>query len=282
MLAFADWGVEKWILFFVPIGLIAIVALVVFLMRHTLRTRLRMVRQLHDDPKIDDSDWLVVFDWTRKILYVPTIVASLVAAALTAGFDWGFLPAAHADAAGRIIGGAWLVIFAVNFLVDEYEVSVKVLAIVILTLLLTCLWLYVLGWLRPVLAALGHVTVQMNATLYLVVGLLFLLATVISWVRGLFYFAAFTPNFLNIQGGPTETGEQVSREDYSTRLDTSDLLERMLGFGRIIVTFRDSRRLPVSLLVGRIGRKAQRLEAIRGKVAVDIRQSGGGERESVA
>jgi hypothetical protein len=69
--------------------------------------------------------------------------------------------------------------------------------------------------------------------------------------------------------GVTETGEQISREDYSTRVDTGDFLERIMGFGRIIITFRDNRRLPLSLLVGRIGKKAATLESLRGILAVD-------------
>jgi len=88
-------------------------------------------------------------------------------------------------------------------------------------------------------------------------------------VRGLFYYVAITPNYLNIQSGPTETGEQVSREEYSTRIDTGDFLERLFGFGRIIITFSDTRRQPLFLLVGRIGKKASTLESIRGKLAVD-------------
>jgi len=270
MLAFANWAWDQWAVFFVPFAVIAIVVAAVFLLRHTLRTRFRTGRQLRDDPDI--NEWLVVFDWSRKVLYVPTIVVSLGAGLVVALLDWHVLPEAMRPVLGRLVGGTWLVVFILNFLVDEYEMSVKLLSIVVLFVLLLGLWLFVLGWLRPGIRALGRVTVEINATVYFVVGLLFLLAVGVSWVRGLFYYAAFTPNYLNLQTGPTETGEQVSREDYSTRVDTSDFFERLLGFGRIIVTFRDSRRLPMSLLVGRIGRKAQMLESVRGKLAVDYHQ----------
>jgi len=39
------------------------------------------------------------------------------------------------------------------------------------------------------------------------------------------------------------------------------------------VNFRDQRRLPMSFLVGRIGKKAAKLEAIKGKLAVDSYQA---------
>ena len=101
---------------------------------------------------------------------------------------------------------------------------------------------------------------------------IFLLAVVVSWIRGLFYYVAITPNYLNIQAGPTETGEQVSREEYGTRIDTGDFLERLLGFGRLIVTFSDPHRQPTVLLISRIGRRARTLESIRGKLAIERHQ----------
>ena len=101
---------------------------------------------------------------------------------------------------------------------------------------------------------------------------MFMLAILIAWLRGLFYYVAITPNYMNIQVGPTETGEQIAREEYSTRIDTGDFLERLLGFGRIIITFSDQRRQPMMLLVGRIGKKAALLESIRGKLAFDRHQ----------
>ncbi|MCD6364588.1 MAG: hypothetical protein J7M14_01805, partial [Planctomycetes bacterium] len=102
-----------------------------------------------------------------------------------------------------------------------------------------------------------------------VIGMIFLCAIVISWIKGLFYYVAITPNYMNIQVGPTETGEQIAREQYSTRIDTGDFLERLFGFGRIVITFRDQRRQPIMMLVSRIGKTAAKLESIRGKLAVD-------------
>jgi hypothetical protein len=75
---------------------------------------------------------------------------------------------------------------------------------------------------------------------------------------------------MNLQEGPTETGEQIGREDYNTRVDTSDFLERLLGFGKIIITFKDQKRQPIALLVWRIDKKAQLLEKVRGKFAIDM------------
>ncbi len=91
----------------------------------------------------------------------------------------------------------------------------------------------------------------------------------ISWLKGLFYYISITPNYMNIQEGPTESGEQIGREDYNSRIDTSDFLERLMGFGRIIITFKERKRQPIVMLVWRIQKKAQLLERVRAKFAID-------------
>ena len=233
--------------------------------RGNIRTRLRMARQLRDDPEI--SDWLVVFNWSRKILYIPTIVASLVAAGLMLLYEQKgsmFDPSFPGT-----LGGIWLGVFFVNFLIDEYELNLKVLFLILLTGAVLWLWLTLMNWLTPFLHFFRHFGVSVNAMGYLLISLIFLMAIVISWAKGLFYYVALTPNYLNIQNGPNETSEQISREAFSTRIDTGDFLERMLGFGQIFVTFSDTRRQPLVLLVWRIGPRALKLESIRGHLAVE-------------
>jgi hypothetical protein len=269
-----NWAWDKYVILAVPFGLVVLAALVFLLLRHTLRTRYRVARQLELDQDI--NEWLICFDWSRKVLYLPAIAMSFVGAFVMLLVQWGVL--AGTDVHGKValvpqvIGGLWLLAFLISFLVDEYEMSVKILAIIVLLVLLLVLWLHLLGWLMGFLRLLGRVSVSMSWQGFLFIGLLFSVGIVVSWIKGLFYYIAITPNYMNMQVGLTETGEQVSREDYSTRIDTGDFLERIMGFGRIVITFRDNRRLPLSLLVGRIGKKASTLESIRGKLAVDAYQ----------
>lgn len=280
----AGWTTDKYIILGVPIALLLLGVLAFLLLRNTLRTRYRVARQLLLDQDI--NEWLICFDWSRKVLYLPAIIMSFVGAFAMLMIDWNTVPGGPISRTfmvlSQVVGGLWLLSFLISFLVDEYEMSAKILAIIFLLLSLAALWLHLLGWLWPVVRTMGKVSVSMSWQGFLFIGLLFSVGIIVSWVKGLFYYVAITPNFMNIQVGLTETGEQVSREDYSTRIDTGDLLERMLGFGRIIVTFRDNRRLPMSLLVGRIGKKAAALESIRGKLAVDAYQphrEAGKERE---
>jgi len=259
-----EWFSERMIAIYIAIGVIAGGALVCFLFRKPLRTRLRMQKVLKDDPDI--NDWLVIFDWTPKILYVPTIVASFIAAAASC-FD---------SIPNAAIGGIWFTLFFLNFLIEEYNISIKILLITIISIGFFLLWLHLLGWVGGFFGLFKHIAVSMNATVYLLVGIIGLLTIFFSWLKGLFYYMSITPNYMNIQEGPTESGEQIGREDYNSRIDTSEFLERLMGFGRIIITFKDRKREPISILTWRIQKKAQMLEQVRAKFAIDHLQQAQG------
>ncbi len=253
----AGWFSNQMIAVYIAIGAAGAVVVAGFLFRNSMRTRLKMQKVIRDDTDI--NDWLIAFSWTPKVLYAPTIIASFVAAA--ACYFFGDRP---------IIGGIWAAIFFLNFLVEEYNISIKMLLIAIVGIGFFFLWLHLLGWVMPFLKLFKRVALSMNPAVYLLVGLVGLFAIFVSWLRGLFYYVSITPNYMNIQEGPSETGEQISREDYNSRIDTSDFLERLMGFGRIVITFREDRkRDPIVILVWRIQKKAQLLEKVRAKFAID-------------
>ncbi len=239
-----------------------------FLLRHTLRSRLRMKKLLQADP--DMNDWLIVFGWTPKVLYVPTMAASLLACVLMflKETEWSVLASINP----RVIGGVWFAIFIINLIIEEYDVSIKLLIIGVIGLGFLFLWLHLVGWVGGFLRIFRHLGFSISGTGYLLVTLIGLLTILVSWVRGLFYYVAITPNYMNLQEGPTETGEQISREDYNTRIDTGDFVERLFGFGRIVITFKEKSRLPLTLLAWNIQGKAQMLERVRAKYAVDLPQ----------
>ena len=264
------WDTKKWIIFVAPFVLLLLAALAAVLMRRTFCTRFRMGRQFRADPDI--KEWLIVFNWSRKVFYVPTILASLVAFVLMA-----FLYNDARAPSARIVGGIWLAIFFLNYLVDEYEVNLKVILIFVLFVGALVLWLVFMGWLDGFGRFFAHLDIVLNSWAYLLLAIIFSLGIVTSWLRGLFYYVAITPNYMNIRAGPTETGEQVRSEYFATRIDTGDFLERALGFGRIIITFADQRRPPLILLISRIGKRAGLLESIRGVTAVDLSAGQRGE-----
>ena len=260
-----DWTSNRMIALYIAVGVLVAGVVAWLVLGKTIRTRLRMERMIKNDPDI--NDWLIVFNWTPKILYLPTIAVSLIASLLMylKGVGWFFEAVSP-----EMIGGIWLAIFFVNFLVEEFEISVKLLLIALVSLGCLFLWLHLLGWVVPFLEFFRYLPLSVNAMGYLLVTIIGLLTILVSWLKGLFYYMAITPNYMNLQVGPTETGEQIGREDYNSRVDTSDFLERLLGFGKILITFKDQKRQPISLLVWRIDKKAQLLEKVRGKFAIDM------------
>ncbi|MHC4537713.1 MAG: hypothetical protein ACYS6K_27590 [Planctomycetota bacterium] len=261
----SQWMTGKMIAFYIAVGLAVAIIVAWFLLRKTLRTRLRMKKIMTEDPDIDD--FLIVFDWTSKILYFPTMIASIVAANLMflqEGDLWFF-----SSINPKIIGSAWFLIFFLNFLVEEYNITIMATLMSLVSIGFLFLWLNLVGWVSGFLGLFKHFALSISATGYLLVSLIGLLTILISWVKGLFYYVTITPNYMNLQEGPTETGEQIGREDYNTRIDTSDFFGRLLGFGKIVITFKDKKRQPISLQVSNIRSKAQLLERVRAKLVID-------------
>jgi hypothetical protein len=250
---------------YIAVGVVVILVVAWITLRKTIRTRLRMKRIIRDDPDI--NDWLIIFNWTPKILYVPTIAASLLASLLMllSGAGWIF-----SYIRPEIVGGVWFAIVFLNLLVEEYNISVKVLIIAVVSSGFFLLWLHLLDWVMPFIKLFRHLALSISATGFLLVAIIGLLTILISWLKGLFYYVTITPNYMNMQQGPTESGGHIGREDYNTVVDTSDFLERLMGFGRIVIIFKDMKRQPLVLLVWRIQKKAQRLEKVRGKFAIDL------------
>jgi hypothetical protein len=272
-----EWGSNQMIAVYIAVGVVLAAIITYLVMRKTVRTRIRTEREIRDDTDI--NDWLVIFNWSRKTLYMPTLIVSLAASLVMLLHENGVLPG---EIVPRHHGGIWFTVFFLNFLVEEFEISVKIVLILALCTLALFLWLHLLGWVGEFLGVFGRISVTMGPVAYLLVTLLGLLAVGVSWVRGLFYYAVFTPNYMNIQWGPTESGDHISREDYNTHVNTEDVLERLMGFGRIIIIFKDQKRPPMTFLVWRIGSKAQMLEKVRGKFAIDLKQTGLKEMPSAA
>ena len=259
------WMTSKMIAFYIAVGLAVATIVAWLLLRKTLRTRLRMKAIMIEDPDIDD--FLIIFDWTSKVLYFPTMIASIVAANLMylQEADLWFFSSINP----KIIGSAWFLIFFLNFLVEEYDITIMATLMSLVSIGFLFLWLNLVGWVSGFLGLFKHLAFSISATGYLLVSIIGLLTILISWLKGLFYYVTITPNYMNLQEGPTETGEQIGREDYNTRVDTSDFFGRLLGFGKIVITFKDRKRQPICLQVSNIRSKAQLLERVRAKLVID-------------
>lgn len=267
MLAWS-WTSNQMIAVYIALGAILAGVGAWLMLRKTVRTRMGMERQLRQDPDI--NDWLVLFGWTTKVLYVPTIAVAVLASILMFMQESGWKIFAGIDP--KLVGGVWFAVFFLNFLIEEYHINIRILLLAAVGIGFLLLWLHLLGWVGGFLRLFTSLAFSISGTGYLLITIIGLLTIFISWLQGLFFYVAITPNYLNVQVGPTEAGEQIGREDYNTKIDTSDFVERLLGFGRIIVTFKEKSRAPLTLLVWRVEKKAQMLEKVRGKFAIDYPQ----------
>lgn len=90
-----------------------------------------------------------------------------------------------------------------NFLVEEYNITIKILLITIVSLGFFLLWLHLLGWVAEFFRLFKHLVLSISGTGYLLVGIIGLLTILISWLKGLFFYVTITPNYLDLQEGPT-------------------------------------------------------------------------------
>lgn len=268
-----EWNTANILIFSIPLAIVFIGAIVwVTAIRGTMLTRFDARRLLRrNDSSLGDGDIMIVYNWTGKIVYVPTIIASLACGVIVLLKNGGMF--GDASWPGWL-SVAWLAVFALNFLMEEYDLSIKVILIVTLAMLAAGLWLSRFEWLSPFLTWVGdHLRFELSGAGYMILGGIFALTVLISWIRGVFNYVVFTPNVMILKSGLTEGSELIQREKYDVKINTSDFVERIFGFGRIVIMFSDTRRLPISLLVWRINEKSNKIDHIRSVLAVDRTQA---------
>jgi hypothetical protein len=161
----SPWVTGPMIAIYIFIGLGVGIIIAWILLRKTLRTRLGMKKIMTEDSDIDE--FLIAFNWTPKILYFPTMIASIVAANLMYLQEreiWFF-----ASINPEIIGGVWFVIFFLNFLVEEYNITIMVILISFLGIGFLFLWLNLVGWVSGFLKLFRHFALSISSSGYLLV-----------------------------------------------------------------------------------------------------------------
>ncbi|KKL97770.1 hypothetical protein LCGC14_1831120, partial [marine sediment metagenome] len=96
------WTWKQTVVMLIPIAFVVVGLIVWYMLRKTIRIRTRMEGQLRRDPDI--NEWLVVFGWSRKVLYTPAIIMSLIASGLMLAKEVNWLPGLNS----HMLGGIWL------------------------------------------------------------------------------------------------------------------------------------------------------------------------------
>jgi len=231
--------------FGVGITVSAILAFMALMRRAT--TRWEMEIRLH---KEHDS-WLVVFNWTMKILHVPTIICSILAALIV----WR-LPSESPYI--EVVGATWFCVWLFCHTIEDYDFSLAVsLAIAVSIILFLVLTLFgnVLGTIADYARL---ISIFGSPALYLCIGIAYMISILISYIRGLFYYVAITPNQMIIQSKIGEDGETIQRRKYDAKIEAStDVIEWLVyNVGSLKMWFHEGSREPISFYVSGIRKKS--------------------------
>lgn len=254
-----SWTDTKAIALYFGSGIVSfgILAFVVLMRRAT--TRWEMEERLRQDDDI--HDWLVIFNWSKKILHVPTICCSFVAAFVV----WLF------PQSGEVVGAVWFCVWLFCHTIEDNDIGLAA-AIAMFVGVLLFLVLAIFGGVLDDIADLARlISLTASPSLYIGFGMIYLISILISYIKGLFYYVAIEPNQMIVQFKIGEDGETFQRSQYDARVEAStDIFEWFFfDMATIKIQFRDGKRSPLEYYVGRIRRKARYLSAVLGVTAID-------------
>ena len=242
----------------------AILAFVALMRRAT--TRWEMEQRLDKDEDI--HEWLVIFNWTKKILHVPTVVCAFLAAFVV----WLYSDSENSAAIGNIVGATWFCVWLFCHIIEDNNIGLAVaVAIFVAVVLFVALAVFghVLDDIGRFIAKRIHITA--SPALYIGFGLVYLVSIAMSYIKGLFYYVTLEPNQMIVQFKIGEDGETFQRMQYDARVEaTVDIFEWFFfNMATIKIQFRDGKRSPMEFYVGRIKKKAGWLSAVLGVTAID-------------
>ena len=240
-----SWKCSEAVAVYFGAGILAFAILAFILLMRRATTRWQMEIRLSDE----HESWLVVFNWTKKILHVPTIMWSLPAALIV----WYF------PAKSEIVGLSWFCVWLFCHTIEDYDfsfaVSIAIGASMFLFIVLTVFG----GVLDDIYGYAKLISIFASPALYLGVGLAYLTSILISYIRGLFHYVAITPNQMIIQSTIGEDGETIQRRKYDAKVEAAnDVVEwYMYNVGTLKIWFHEGRREPMSFYVSGIRKKSR-------------------------
>jgi hypothetical protein len=254
-----SWTMPKAIALYFGSGILSFGILAFVLLMRRATTRWEMEERLRLDGDI--NDWLVIFNWTKKILHVPTICCAFLAAFVV----WLF------PESGKVVGAVWFCVWLLCHTIEDNDIGLSV-AIAMFVAVLLFIVLAIFGGVLDDIAALARlISLTASPSLYIGFGLVYLISILISYIKGLFYYVAIEPNQMIVQFKIGEDGETFQRTQYDARVEaTADIFEWFFfDTATIKIQFRDGKRSPMEYYVGRIRRKARYLSAVLGVTAID-------------
>jgi hypothetical protein len=251
-----SWVSLRMISTYVVIGITLTAILGGYVLKKTrsIRTRIDRDNDLRQDRNI--SVWLTTFDWTWLVLFVPTMAVAVLCGIIGYIIDW-------VDPANsmvhRILGGVCFGFLCLNAAVVVFKLTPTRVLLFVSAVVAFCLILLLMGVgvCLSFFEKFKYLGVRVDPLGYLLIAYVGFFFLRLIWITGLFEYVAMAPNRLDIQMGLSESERGIQRKDFRVSIDTEDVILRLFKVGRIIISFPQSDRLPMSYLVTGIDKKAR-------------------------
>ena len=250
-------------------GIVSFVIIAFVVLLNRAKTRWEMEERLFNEK---GEDYLVIFNWTKKILHLPTVIASFLAALIVwVSAPNGGAPSELAKTIPVIVGAAWFCVWLVCHTIEDYDFNLTTVIALFATILLVIVLVSFGNAWNEIGKILRKVSITASPVLYIGFGIAYSASIVLSYIKGVFYYVAIEPNQITIQHKIGEDAETFQKMHYDVRVETAvDIFEWFFyDTGTIEITFHGGKRPPIDCYVGGIRKKAPRLGNILGVMAVE-------------
>jgi hypothetical protein len=224
-------------------------------------------------PKRTGPDPVILRDWPKIIMMWPTLMVALICGIIMAMYQ-DTSPPAGDFARIHYVGLVFLVTLAINMTLLLYDLNLRGFVIVALAIIALVLGLFLLNqqlegrvW-RSIGQALS-VRVWANAAFYFMFSLVLLLNLGVAWIITRFNYWKVENNEIIIHEGFMHEQERHPTAQARFTLVVEDIVEYgLLGSGKLVFYFGDSKTERELRTVLFVHRKARALDELLGRVAI--------------
>lgn len=261
------WNSNQMLATYIVSGIVIATVLGMAITLKVTRTRYSVERDILEFREV--TEYIIIWNRPRWVLYFPTAGLAVLFGVFMLLRGTGIWPEALEP---HTLGGIWVGLAFLNIMVEQFHMSIKTVFIIIPTVGALLLLLHLVGYADNALRLLRYLAMELPAKFYFMVAFAIGLVAFMGWVHGLFHYMAITPNVADMQRGLTETGRQIKNADYEVDFDATDVVERWLfGFGRIVISFKDPNRPPMTFFVPHASDVDDRIRRVRSVTAIDRR-----------
>ncbi len=257
-----SWASKPMQAAYIMVGIAYVVTAAIATILYIAQTRYDVEERIVEYQEI--TEYVILWNRPRWILYVPTLALSLLFALIIGLQSANVIPR---FVTLSTLGGTWVFLGFINVLIEQFHIEIKDVVMFFSILGFLALLLYFLGLAARAIELYRYLGVPLPMKFYIIAAFVIGLVIGIGWLYGLFHYTALTPNMVEIQRGLTETSDQIKIASARSRPDTTDLLERMMGCGflELSLNTESGERWTQNFFlpgISRVHEKVRRIESI--------------------